>query len=103
VELLDSPRWPAVCAQLRGLFQYLILDSPPVAAVADYDLLSAPSDGVVVVVRPDHSDRGQCFKVLDSIPKNKYLGVVLNCVPEWFAKKDQTYNGYYYAQRSSKS
>jgi receptor protein-tyrosine kinase len=103
VELLDSARWPAVCVQLRGLFQYLILDSPPVAAVADYDLLSAPSDGVVVVVRPDHSNREHCLKVLDGIPKDKYLGVVLNCVPNWFLGKADTYNGYYYAPGSGKS
>jgi receptor protein-tyrosine kinase len=103
VELLDSPRWPAVCAQLRGQFQYLILDSPPVAAVADYDLLSAPSDGIVVVVRPDHSNRSLCMKVLEGIPKNKSLGVVLNCVPNWFLKRTEAYGGYYRAAGSDKS
>jgi len=39
VELLNSPPSLALCAKLRGTFRYVVIDSPPVAVVADFDLI----------------------------------------------------------------
>jgi protein-tyrosine kinase len=97
VELLDSQKWALLVQRLRESFSYIILDSPPIAAVADYDLLQAVCDGVVVVVRPDHSRRASCFKALGSVPKDKLIGVVVNCFPKWALAKDDQYGGYSYA------
>jgi capsular exopolysaccharide synthesis family protein len=83
VELLDSTNWESFCAKIRSLFRYVVVDSPPVGAVADHDLLQAASDGVVLVVRPDHTNRQLYEKALKVVPRTKFLGVVLNCVPEW--------------------
>src|ERR1017187_4759804 len=83
-ELLDSSPWPAVCTRLRQAFRYVIVDSPPIAAVADYDLIQAVCDGVIMVLRPDRTNRKQCKAALELIPKNKLIGTVLNCVPNWF-------------------
>jgi capsular exopolysaccharide synthesis family protein len=95
VELLDSSRWPALCARLRETFRYVVLDSPPIAAVADYDLIQAACDGVVVVLRPDHTNRKLCNKALQVIPKEKLIGLLLNCVTDWFLGK---YGSAYYYQ-----
>lgn len=97
VELLDNARWPNLCAKLRGLFRYVVLDSPPVGAVADYDLIQAVCDGVILVVRPDHTNRSLCAKALAAVPKPKFLGVLLNCVPEWSLAKHAGSDYYYYA------
>ena len=97
VELLDSPPWPALCARLRSLFRYVVLDSPPVGAVADYDLIQAVCDGVILVVRPDHTDRLLCQKSLENVPKAKFLGVLLNCVPDWSPARGVGADYYYYA------
>ena len=40
-ELLESPQWSALCARFRKLFRFVVIDSPPVAAVADYELDSS--------------------------------------------------------------
>ncbi|MBZ5723924.1 MAG: CpsD/CapB family tyrosine-protein kinase [Acidobacteriia bacterium] len=98
VELLDSSPWPALCAQMRSLFHYVVVDSPPVAAVADYDLIQAPCDGVVLVVRPDHTPRQLLRRSLEIVAKEKLLGVVLNCVPEWFLATSTSPNYYYYSK-----
>jgi capsular exopolysaccharide synthesis family protein len=95
-ELLDSEVFSSTLARLKQLFRYIIIDSPPIASVADSDLLTATADGVIVVVRPDHTNRQACAKVLESIPKNKFLGVVMNRVSEWFLSKSYGYSGYYY-------
>jgi capsular exopolysaccharide synthesis family protein len=97
VELLDSTAWQALNTKLRGMFHHVILDSPPVGAVADYDLIQAVCDGIVLVVRPDHTDRRRCQKALDNIPKAKFLGVLLNCVPDWKPARHVGGDHYYYA------
>jgi capsular exopolysaccharide synthesis family protein len=92
-ELLDSTAWEALCARLRQMFRYVILDSPPIAAVADYDLIQAMCDGVVMVLRPDRTNRKQCKAALGLIPEDKLIGAVLNCVPNWFLGR---YSSPYY-------
>jgi capsular exopolysaccharide synthesis family protein len=97
-ELLDSPRWTSVLAALRREFTYVLLDSPPIGTLADYDLLQASADGVILVIRPDHTRRDLAMKALGTIPKSKFLGVVMNGVEKWFLKKDYyTYSQEYYA------
>jgi len=100
VELLDSAAWQALCGKLRSMFRYVILDSPPVGAVADYDLIQAVCDGVIVVVRPDHTDRRLCQKALDNIPKAKFLGVLMNCVPDWKPARNAGADYYYYSSQA---
>jgi len=95
-ELLDSEIFLATFVRLKRMFKYVVIDSPPIASVADYDLLTAVSDGVIVVVRPDHTNRQACTKALESIPKDKCLGVVVNRVSDWFLSKSYGYAPYYY-------
>ena len=95
-ELLDTDHWKRLAEQLRRMFKYVVLDSPPIAAVADYDLLLAVSDGVVMVIRPDHTKRQACMKALNSIPPEKRLGVVMNWLPDWFLARSQGYSAYGY-------
>ena len=49
-ELLGSQRFHDVVANLRSQFDYVIIDSPPVLAVADALEMSRAVDGVVLVV-----------------------------------------------------
>jgi capsular exopolysaccharide synthesis family protein len=93
-ELLESSRWRELLKQVRARFANVIFDAPPMAAVTDYELLQLGCDGVVLVVRPDHSNRAACIKALKTVPEGKLMGVVLNCVEDWWLWKTPTY-GYY--------
>lgn len=95
VELLDSPGWTALCAACRSRFEYIVVDSPPLGAVADYDLIQAVCDGVVMVVRPDHTDRQLCFKALKAVPAEKLLGIVMNCASGWLVDREKKFGAYY--------
>lgn len=97
VELLDSSGWHALSSKLRSMFRYVVLDSPPVGAVADYELIQAVCDGVILVVRPDHTNRRLCQKAFASVPKTKLLGVLLNCVPDSALAKHAGADYYYYS------
>jgi capsular exopolysaccharide synthesis family protein len=94
-ELLAESRWPSTCTALRNLFRYVIVDSPPVAMVTDYDLIQAPCDGTILVARPDHTRRDACLAAVNIVPKGRLLGVLLNCVSKWFVNQRSGY-GYYY-------
>jgi capsular exopolysaccharide synthesis family protein len=95
-ELLESTRWRALRDLVRSRYEYVIMDSPPVAAVADFDLLQMAADGIILVVRPEHTKRASCLKVLDTASKEKLLGVVLNGVESWFLGKHDSYYQYGY-------
>jgi protein-tyrosine kinase len=93
-ELLDSPHWDKLAEALRAQFTYTIVDATPIAAVADFELVQRVCDGVILVMRPDHSERKLCFKAIEAIPKEKFLGAVLNCVEDWFLWKTHGYMYY---------
>jgi capsular exopolysaccharide synthesis family protein len=94
-ELLDSPSWKRVVDSFRENFSYVFVDAPPIGAVADYDLIHAVCDGVVLVVRPDHTDRSLCERALSLVPQEDLIGVVMNCVQDWPLFHSNSY--YYYA------
>jgi len=94
-ELLDSERWSAACEELRRRSRFVIFDAPPMGTVADYDLIEANCDGVVFVVRPDCTNRKACLESLAGVSRDKLIGVLINCAPDWFLWKTQ--DRYYYA------
>jgi len=102
-ELLDSERWAWLCNCLRAEFRYIVADAPPVASVADYELLQASCDGVVMVIRPDHTRREAVLRTLKSIPKEKMIGVIMNDVQDWFFTRSTPYSSHhtYYERPSS--
>jgi capsular exopolysaccharide synthesis family protein len=93
-ELLSSPRWKAMCDELRTQMTYIVLDGPPVDAVAEYSLLEEHSDGLVLVVRTDHTVRSLLYGALDSIRKEKLVGTVVNGYRESLFWKQR--GDYYY-------
>jgi len=97
-ELLDSGRWRALAAMLKREFDFVLIDAPPAGMVADYDLLEHVADGVILVLRPDHTNRTLGLKALASIPAGRLIGVVMNCVPDWFLTRPfgHNYHKYYY-------
>lgn len=80
-ELLGSSRWLALMQTLRQRFQRVFVDSPPVEAVADYDLIAAVCDGVILIVRPDRTNRSLCLRALEKTHAN-CLGVLINATHE---------------------
>lgn len=94
-ELLTMARWAAVQKLLCSEFRFIVIDAPPVGAVAEYELLQMACDGVILVVRQDYTNRQLLKNALDAVPQAKQLGVILNCVEEWFLWKTHSY--YYYS------
>src|SRR5205814_1784756 len=77
-ELLASPRLEAVLAGARRLYDYVLIDTPPVVALADCRLLGPWVDGFIVVVAAHKTPRKLLAEALTLLEPAKVLGVVFN-------------------------
>ena len=93
-EMLSSRAMTAFIKEMKKEFKYIILDTPPLQAVTDAQVLSTKSDGVLLVVRAGSTKREMVLNSVDLIKKvhGKIIGTVLNGVEN---KKN---NYYYYGE-----
>ncbi len=93
-DLLSSHRMREGIAELRRRFKFIVIDSPPVMAATDAVILSALTDGVLLVVRSGETPKEAFTRARDLLAgvKCRLLGVVLNAV-------DSSAPDYYYAYR----
>ena len=81
--------------EIRREFSFVVVDTTPTSAVADFKLVARICDGVIIVVRPDHTERAAFLKSLEIDPPGKLLGTVINAYKDWFLwKTHETYSYY---------
>jgi capsular exopolysaccharide synthesis family protein len=80
---------------LRGFYDWIVLDTPPVGPVAEALILGPLADGVVVVVGAEMVPRNGVRHTLDRVKETgaRLLGVVLNRAQ---VEKHSYYYGRYY-------
>ena len=81
-DLLSSHRMREAIAELRRRFKFIVIDSPPVMAATDAVILSALTDGVLLVVRSGETPKEAFTRSRDVLAavKCRMLGVILNAV-----------------------
>jgi capsular exopolysaccharide synthesis family protein len=95
VELLGSPRLEQIMRDLTLLFDWVIVDSPPVLPLADTSVLNTVCGAALVVVRADRTPVSLAREAIDKIGRERVFGIVLNYVREL---KIRNYYGRYYGQ-----
>lgn len=78
LELMQSGRLSSLVAQLTTLFDWIIVDSPPLLPLADTTVWSRLTDGTLLVTREGTTEKGFLQRGLEMIKKSDLLGVVLN-------------------------
>lgn len=93
-DLLSSHRMREAVTELRRRFKFVVIDSPPIMAATDAVILSALTDGVLLVVRSGETPKEAFTRTRDLLVgvKCRLLGVVLNAV-------DSSAPDYYYSYR----
>lgn len=94
-ELLDSDEFRNFVKEVRKRFSFVVFDTTPAASVADFKLVMQVSDGVLMVVRPDHTDRDSFQRAFELVPEKLLLGAVINAFEDWFLWKQLDANYYY--------
>jgi capsular exopolysaccharide synthesis family protein len=77
-ELYASQRWKEFLSWWRAYFTCILIDAPPMFPLSDFDLMSAGCDGVLLIVRAQHTNRDLLRKVAAQIDSRKLLGIVYN-------------------------
>ena len=100
-ELLGSEHAAGLLNLLRGKYDYIIFDLPPVTAVTDALVVSKLVDGIVVVVRNNHAVRGALAETIRQLKlvDAHILGFVFNGATESgssYYKGKSYYKGNYY-------
>lgn len=78
LEIVQSTRMSEMLAQVAEWFDWIVIDSPPLAAVADPAVWAAQADGTLLVVEQAKTPKKLLGKVLESTENLKLIGVVVN-------------------------
>lgn len=77
-ELLASARLEGLLEETRRLYDYVLVDTPPVVPIADCRLLARSVDGFIVVVAAHRTPRKLLSEALRLLDPAKCIGVVFN-------------------------
>jgi capsular exopolysaccharide synthesis family protein len=95
LELMQSSKLPALMDQLNSLFDWIIIDSPPILPLADTSIWTRIADGILLVTRQGTTEKKQLERGLRALDMSKMIGALLNC------SRVSTYSNYYYKSPAS--
>jgi protein-tyrosine kinase len=75
---LTSDRMRNLIKEAANAFEWVIMDTPPIGILTDAKLLGTMVDGALLVIRAGRTPADLIQRAVDSIGKNRILGVVLN-------------------------
>lgn len=87
-ELLAGTAWKELIAWCSESFRLILIDTPPVRPLADFELITAGCDGFLMIVRAYQTQRESLQQLAGQIDPKKLVGVVLNSTQTY------TKNGY---------
>jgi capsular exopolysaccharide synthesis family protein len=102
-ELLHTQAFAELLKQAAGKFDRVILDSPPINAVADAAVLATQTDGVLLVLKAGKTNREAARRALRSLAdvQARMYGAVLNDVDLRAPRYGDSYLAYgQYAEES---
>lgn len=100
--MFSSERFAMLLDMLEDVFDYVVLDTPPLAAFIDAAVAGGVADGVLLVVREGSTSKKAVASALSQLEaaEAKVLGLVLT-----FSKKQDSayyYSKYYYNDRGER-
>ena len=94
-EILSSEKMKNLIENLKNVYDYIFIDTPPIGLVTDAGVLSSFIDGVVLVVKSESVEKKyleETKKKLDAVDA-RILGAILNSYKS--EQKDYNYYSYY--------
>lgn len=97
---LTSERMHRLLREAREAFDWVIIDTPPVALLPDANLLVSMSDGALLVIKAESTPYELVKRAADALGSDRTLGVVLNrAITSLTSGKYGYYVDSYYGER----
>lgn len=95
-EILGSSQMESFIQKLKNNFDYVVIDSPPLIAVTDSEILAQVVDGTILVVSANYTEMDLLEKSVEVLKRDNstFLGVLLNNFS--FRSGYSSYYKYYY-------
>ncbi|HEX3558995.1 MAG TPA: CpsD/CapB family tyrosine-protein kinase [Pyrinomonadaceae bacterium] len=97
-EMLSGPKFSAVLKEARRMFDYVIIDAPPLGIFTDASVLINRADAALIVARAGRTRYAALERLLEPLPRERLLGVILNGSDEQMSEQ----NYYYYRRYGSR-
>jgi capsular exopolysaccharide synthesis family protein len=94
-ELLSSPNLEHTIRSLTEMFDWVIIDAPPIIGLADTSLIAPLCDAVLLVVHTDKTPAKLAKEAVERIGRAKFCGVVMNRGKHVRASRYYYYNYYH--------
>jgi capsular exopolysaccharide synthesis family protein len=101
-EILSGPKFSKLLAELRRMFDYIIIDAPPLGIFTDATVLIGRADGALMVVRSGKTRYAELDRVLEPLPRERILGIVLNGADDNKDDSSSYYQRRYYRRDDTK-
>ena len=93
-ELISGPKFKEILREAKDLFDYVIIDAPPLGIFTDANVLINHADGAMLVIRAGRTRYSDVDRILETLPRGRMLGVVLNQSEDVLDESHYNY-GYY--------
>ena len=93
-ELISGPKFKDILSEAREMFDYVIIDAPPLGIFTDATVLINHADGAILVVRANRTRYKDVDRILETLPRERMLGAVLNQSDDVLTESHYNY-GYY--------
>jgi capsular exopolysaccharide synthesis family protein len=100
-EILSGPKFSTLLAELRRMFDYIIIDAPPLGIFTDATVLIGRADGALMVVRSGKTRYAALDRVLEPLPRERLLGIILNGAEDNKADSSSYYQRRYYRREET--
>ncbi len=98
-EILSGPRFLALLKEVRRMFDYVIIDAPPLGIFTDATVLINRADAALIVARAGKTRYAALERLLEPLPRERLLGVILNGSDEKMNEQNYYYRRYSAARR----
>jgi len=101
IKLLSSDKMQYLMEQFQAFFDLVIYDTPPLVGLADAHIIAAHTDGAVMVVGLEKTDRPLLLKALEELKISgaPILGIVANGIKGYTPSSYASYHRYYRSDR----
>jgi exopolysaccharide/PEP-CTERM locus tyrosine autokinase len=103
-ELVSSTMMKEFLEEVRGRYQdrFVIIDAPPCNVTAEANVIANYVEGIIFVVMAQKSPRETVQKGIETLGKNRILGIVFNGYSKTYKKYHKYYKKYYHKSQKPK-